>query len=217
VGEGRVIGLTNDIGRVPPRRPVILLDVDGVLADFIGANLRTLSRAGLHGYRREDVTQWDCAAAWGLSDATKTIMKRAWSAPGFCQCIEPYPEAEGMVDRLREIGDVYAVTAPMSSNPTWMHERREWLVDYFGFKGDADIVQTAAKHLVRGDVFVEDKASTLHSWQLAWPESTGVLWSRPYNEIESWGGPRTESWQFLVDLVSGKAASMALDADRTRR
>lgn len=183
-------------------RPVVLLDCDGVLANLIGMNLRVLAHAGIV-RQHDDVTAWDLADCLGLTESERAALKRSWSRPGFCADIPPYPGAAEAVATLREIADVYAVTAPMSSNPTWMHERREWLKAHMGFVGDSDIIQTSAKHLVRGDLFVEDKASTLQRWAYAWPNGTPVLWRQRYNDNERAPGRgwHVNHWPVVIRLA----------------
>mgnify|MGYP001576197444 CR=1 FL=1 len=184
-------------------RPVILLDVDGVLADFITANLRTLHAFGAGPFAHDDVTAWSIEDSLGLTSSQRARMKARWSEPGFCASIPPYEGAQAGVEALRAIGEVYAVTAPMWSGPTWQHERTEWLVKHFDFRRE-DVVSTAAKHLVRGDVLVEDKPEALHRWSSSWPDGLGVLWHQPYNAGAEWPiASRVSGWSELRRALPG--------------
>ena len=51
-------------------RPIILLDVDGVLANFIEANLVTLRALGVE-RQHDDVVTWDLEDCLGLSRVAK--------------------------------------------------------------------------------------------------------------------------------------------------
>lgn len=187
------------------RRPVILLDVDGVLANFIEANLATLRELGVE-RQHDDVRAWSVEESLGLTSAQRAQMKARWSEAGFCASIPVYEGAAAGVELLRSIGEVYAVTAPMWSAPTWQHERTEWLMRHFDFTRD-QVVSTAAKHLVRGDIFVEDKPETLARWAEAWPGALPVLWDRPYNAgVEH--PVRTRSWGLLQAVAAEVARGL---------
>lgn len=181
-------------------RPVILVDVDGVLANFIEANLRTLRTLGVH-REHDDVTTFDLEDCLNLTAEQRARMKARWSEPGFCAAIPEYPGSRDAIEALRVVGDVYAVTAPMWSSLTWQGERAAWLVERFGFT-HKQIVSTPAKHLVRGDLFIDDKTSTVETWQQAWPTCAAVLWRQAYNANAP--GPfalHTSSWPKAVDLA----------------
>ncbi len=188
------------------KRPVILLDVDGVLANFIEANLRTLREIGVE-REHDDVTQWYLEEALKLTSSQRARMKARWSEPGFCLDIPVYPGAVAGVEALRAIGDVYAVTAPMTSGPTWQHERTEWLVRHFDFRRN-DVVQTAAKHIVGGDVLVEDKLETLRRWEIEHPAGVSVAWDRRYNaaDLDGWRPAcRTSDWGTVRSIAAAFA------------
>lgn len=189
-------------------RPVVLLDVDGVLANFIEASLRVLRAVGVSA-EHDDVTSWHLEDSLGLTNKQRGWLMEAWSEPGFCSMIPPYAGAREGVDALREVADVYAVTAPMWSSPTWQGERTEWLVKHFAFDRK-DVVSTHAKYLVAGDVLVDDKPETVAKWR-QWGRITGrghtglgVLWDRPYNRNtpESVGLMRSASWSAVARLVT---------------
>jgi 5'(3')-deoxyribonucleotidase len=184
---------------------VILLDVDGVLANFIEANLATLRELGVE-RQHDDVRAWSIEESLGLSSAQRAQMKARWSEAGFCASIPAYEGAAAGVELLRSIGEVYAITAPMWSAPTWQHERTEWLMRHFDFTRD-QVVSTAAKHLVRGDILVEDKPETLARWAAAWPGALPVLWDRPYN-AEADHPVRTRSWGLLQAVAAEVARGL---------
>lgn len=165
------------------QRPKILLDIDGVCADFVGAGLKALATLGIH-KRPEDVTSYKMQHALGLTEE----QTRAWFAmirePGYCANIPLYDGAREGVDQLRKIGDVYAVTARFRGMPYWVEEREEWLHQHLDFDPRAEVIFTDAKHCIRGDVLIEDTTSTLVRWKQEYPRSLGLRIQRPYNESE---------------------------------
>jgi len=164
-----------------------LCDVDGVLADFLGGICGVLKERGYPDIRRERVVRWDIASC--LDVPSKVIYDIA-GCEGFCECLEVLPGAVALVDTLRHHGDVYFVTSPVWSARTWMFERTRWLREYFDVK-PSEVVHTSAKHLVRGDVLIDDKPETINQWLLAQPgtdpyPARGVVWDQPYNRNPPW-------------------------------
>ena len=93
-------------------QPIILLDVDGVVADFEGAVRCTVAEVG---YVLPTLTEWNFTA--NLSAEVFDHYRDRASQPGWCAAIEPYPGAERFVAELRTLGDVVAVTAPLGCCP----------------------------------------------------------------------------------------------------
>lgn len=158
-------------------RSVVLVDVDGVLADFHTAALRIvgeiLERDVVAGPR----TIWDILDAFEFTDAQTAAFKQAVGRPAFCASLAPYPDAREGIAQLRTIADVYAVTAFHSLH--WVSERDWWLTEHFGFTRK-QIVHTDAKYLVAGDVFIDDKVEHVQRW-VDRRTGTAVLWAQPYN------------------------------------
>lgn len=184
-------------------KPRVLVDVDGVLADFIGSALRIVN--GLFGTSHvpEDVTEFSIADSLGLNAEQASLMKRAiGGSPRLAGGLAVLPGAKDGMRALREVADVYIVTSSWDSNETWEYDRKAWLKRNFGI-GHHDIVFTAAKHLVYGDVLVDDKTSTCEAWREAWPNGVAVQWRTPHNRRDAWSGVSASDWSHLVDLVQG--------------
>jgi hypothetical protein len=140
-------------------------------------------------------------------DAIARGRKRAWtlepmqvsvsSSRGRCRSTRAHEGGE-------ELGEIYIVTSPWNSNPTWTHDREEWLYRNFGIPYNR-VIHTSAKYLVRGDVFIDDKASAVAKWRDAHPSGLPVLWSNLHNRTELWDGQCTGDWSFLCELVEGLA------------
>lgn len=167
---------------------VILLDVDGVCADFTGMVRRLVK--GMGGQMPWPVTQWG-------------FIKGSWMD------MEPIPGARGVVEAFRRAGHrVVFVTAPWESCVEWAYARTSWLKHEMG-ADPRDVVITSAKELVRGDVFVDDKIENVAAWREEdYPgRLRGYLWDAPYNRKGAvakslpriTGGWTQENIQFLID------------------
>ena len=182
-------------------RPRVLLDVDGVLADFIGGALQIVNDLFGTAHVREDVTQFDIAASLGLTAEQGAVMKRAIGAmPRFAGALRVLDGAVEAVRQLHQIAEIYIVTSPWNSNPTWCHDREAWLDRHFGIL-HARVIHTSAKHLVAGDILVDDKTSTLEQWRAAHPIGIAVQWATPHNRCDAWDGASTSSWDELIAIV----------------
>ena len=121
-----------------------LVDVDGVLADFHKHTLDFLDhRFGI----QHDVANfptWDLFATVDRKYQAET--EAHWASPGWCATIPVYPGAVEGVAMLREVAEVYFVTAQMTHSPHWMWERVQWLKQNFG-ADDRHVVFTLSKHL----------------------------------------------------------------------
>lgn len=182
-------------------RPTVLLDVDGVLADFVSGYLALLAEHTGIVRAPADVTSFDIAASLGLSPEQAARMKRAIDdAPHFARHLAVCPGAQEGVARLRKVAEVYVVTSPWNTNRTWTYDREQWLAEHFGIP-HRRVVHTSAKHLVRGDVLVDDKTSTLREWQAAHRAGLAVQWVTLHNRHDSWNDTHTADWDALCEIV----------------
>lgn len=180
-------------------RPRVLLDCDGVLADFIGGALRIVNTMLGTGYVPTDVTEFDFTKSLGLPARAAADVKRMIGAThGFAASLAVLPGAVDGVRRLREVADVYVVTSPWNSNPTWMSEREAWLDRHFAIP-HRQVIHTAAKHICVGDVLVDDKTETVDRWREWHPGGVAVQWSTLHNRRDPWDGQSTNDWSVLID------------------
>jgi 5'(3')-deoxyribonucleotidase len=186
-------------------RPIVLLDCDGVLADFVSSYLEIVRSVTGKTFTPDDVTGFDIGVSLGLSRDEASRCKRALGeSRGFCESLAVYPEAQDGVARLQELAEVYVVTSPWNSCPTWTHEREAWLHEHFGIP-HRRVIHTSAKHLVRGDVFVDDKTEAVQHWSDMHPDDHAVVWETPHNRQEPWNGTSTREWRYLQRLVEVRA------------
>lgn len=186
---------------VEQRKPRVLVDCDGVLADFIGGALATINERCGTSYTREQVTEFNFTRSLGMTPQQAAATKRIiGNAERFALNLDVYPGAVDGVRRLREIASVHIVTSPWNSNPTWTHDREAWLLRHFGIQ-HGEVTHTSAKDGVFGHVLIDDKTSTCEEWRAAWPNGVAVLWSTPHNRRDLWDGPSTSDWDHLIEIV----------------
>jgi 5'(3')-deoxyribonucleotidase len=186
-------------------RPRVLLDVDGVLCDFIGGVLELVEEYTGQRRTREEVDRFDFAAALGLSPDIRrkvytAIAERAW----WWRLLRPHDGSRAGVDALQEIADVWIVTSPWDSCPRWLYERTNWLRSYFDIPASR-VITTHAKHLVDGDWIVDDKTATLEACARACLQRLAarpIQWATPHNRNDGWMGREARSWSELLAIIA---------------
>lgn len=188
------------------RKLTILFDCDGVLGDFKGKYLQTMSHFTGQGYAHDAVTHLKIEHAPFHIEAEalyeenngkslKSLVMAEIEKPGWCESMAPIWAAKEMMPKLMEEHDVWCVTSPWDGSPTWGYERRLWLQKHFGFDRNR-IILAGGKHIMRGDIFVEDTPHHLNSWMDAqvYHGPVGLLIDHPYNRTD----PETKKPVYLL-------------------
>jgi 5'(3')-deoxyribonucleotidase len=162
-------------------KPVVLLDIDGVAANFIEGSLPVVHEITGRLHVHDDVNQWEISDALNMTPDEKVAYYARVAAAGWCRSLPAYEGAREGVARIREFADVHPLTAHFFTAPTWVHEREAWILEHLDIPA-RDIIHTHSKHRVAGDVLVEDKPATIVKWLEHHPQGVGVLMRRPYNE-----------------------------------
>jgi 5'(3')-deoxyribonucleotidase len=176
-------------------KKVILCDVDGVLADFVGALCAELRR------KPEEIRHWELAQS--LSPQEARVALEIMARPGFCHGLAWYDGAKEFLTSLRAEGDVFAVTAPFDGSETWERERKAWLAPYLERKR-VFAVSGQFKQLVRGDVLIEDHPGTAYEWCRTNKDGIALLLDRPWNQ------PGSAEWQIHRRMYRARSYGDAL-------
>lgn len=187
----------------------VLLDCDGVLSDYVGKSIEVCAKLGLH-FAPDQVTTWDFSTIPGFNEVQGDYwveMKK----PGVVDSMLPYEGAVEGVEALRKVEGVKVliVTSPMPGGKTWSSERDEWLHRHFGIAAK-DVQHVRRKSRYAGELLVEDNVENLSGWLHHNGAGRGVLWARPYNDVDMSAPPhyfdrqrvfRTSSWHRLAALA----------------
>lgn len=165
---------------------IFLVDVDGVIADFLGTLVDAIqARINLDGREAElglvkRPHEW---TSWGMEENLTPeqckLGEEILTRTPFPSYVRPMPGAVDAVRQLRGEGVVYAVTAPWHSHPQWEKLRRDWLYKHFGVLG-RHVVSASTKHIIDGDVLVDDKPDHVDAWK-EHRRKTPVLFGHNYN------------------------------------
>lgn len=191
-------------------RPIVLLDSDGVLSAFTAGYLDVIWALTGERHEVEEVDRWDLhecpffveldkRSHFGKPPGTlrARVEERISGPPGFCAGLRPLPGAREGVAALQAVADVYVVTSPWWSSPHWLAERTAWLHAHMGIPA-ARVIHASAKHLVTGDVLVDDKPGNVRTWR----HGVGLLWDAHHNRgAETADLTRVSTWDAVLEAV----------------
>ena len=168
----------------------ILLDCDGVLADFMGHVI-----ASTHGVSRESMVHWDFMP--DIPEDQQGVLSEAMQTWEWWKHILPIDRAKYGVQYMRQHDcKVVCVTTPWPSCDMWESTRRGWLDLNFAPIYGTEIIITDNKTAVDGDVFVDDKPESVALWAAAHPNKLALLFDAPYNQESDL--PRCMGWDDLM-------------------
>lgn len=165
-------------------KPIILSDVDGVVADWDLFFQQTMQE--VCGKSEESqLTKEEKRAVWDL------ILK-----PGRIRTHMPeLPYAVETIKSLSKFCNVYFITKPIYTK-TWDYDRRNWLKDKFGddFTNIQDVQFMAHKWLTYGDIFIDDRADNINPWVEHHPKGYGIIWDTNLQKSK-------EGWNYVLNLA----------------
>jgi 5'(3')-deoxyribonucleotidase len=178
-------------GVVQVSRKIVLLDVDGVVADLVTPVVAHLHKSlGLKcsTYTAKDVDRWDIAESITrklggdpeLYKQLRSKVEELFNSQSFVASLQVYDGAIECAKRISSVANVYFVTAGRDESLYWNFERTKWLKEHFGglYKG---VVITEHKHLVQGDFFLDDNVDQVGD-RYHKTGGTSCLLDRPWND-----------------------------------
>lgn len=196
-------------------QPTILVDMDGVIADF-DQYLLDVSREDAYrwpdGYTVED--QRFRFSTELLGDKVKwEIHHQIICEPGFYADLPVIPGALEGLDDLSRVADVWLCSKPLENNPTCRDDKGRWVRRHLGKDWEKRLILAADKSMVRGDILLDDapKAAWLDraSWQAVvypWPwqdhdpdwahlrDLPMWRWGDPIDDLLRWTPDRQAQW-----------------------
>ena len=174
--------------------PIFLCDVDDVLTDFTSRVIPLIKTVSPN-WTMESCPGWDLFEP--LTLLQKQMIFASLARPGFCNTLHCLAEARSALEELRKLGcTVHAVTAP-NHFPYWAADRVLWLQDT-----EEQVTFTAAKQMVRGDFFLDDRPDHVVKWAAENPQGKAMLWSTSGNARLTEGQEyRVRSWDEVISVV----------------
>ena len=121
------------------KKPIVYIDMDGVLADFKSA-LTKIS-----------------------PELTDEFAGQHDNIPGIFSLMDPVPGAIEAVYALKDKYDLYILSSSPWENPTALGDKLAWVKKYFGDEKDSlfykKVIFSSVKHLSRGDILIDDRTA----------------------------------------------------------
>lgn len=166
---------------------VVLVDLDGVLADF---DLTLWDRTRPHwpvGYHPDQQAHRFCTDH--LTGAHKRAVRAETYKPGFFADLTPIDGAVEGFHALADHADVWICSKPLHGNPTCHSDKMAWVERWLGKDWGRRLILTPDKSMVRGDILLDDAPKLEWIPRAVWAP---VVFTRPWNRAGS-------EWEHLPD------------------
>lgn len=162
---------------------IVLIDIDEVIADFEGQLRKVWNKKFPHTTLFKNGVRSDFYIGSDSSYANSEIIGDIIGQPGFFKDLAPIRGAKQAIIDIASAGnEVFLVSSPGISYPNVASEKIEWVNKYYGQQMLSRIILTPSKHLVRGDILIDDKPYIDHEDIAEWEH---VLYDKSYNKTVS--------------------------------
>ena len=157
----------------------ILIDMDGVLADFEQGFLNTYRRLNPDQpyipLEKRNTFYIDHQYQAELGLKVFPIILR----PGFYRSLPPIKGAIEAIKKLEASDhEVFICTSPLSKYKNCVLEKYEWVEEHLGFPFTKKIILAKDKTTVRGDILIDDKPEITGVMKPVWEQ---YIFDQPYN------------------------------------
>ena len=186
--------------------PIVLVDIDGVLADFNAGTIHHLLQ------RRPDtlIPEFTHFRTYHNFDdvAIKAEIMSIQNTEGFFRNLPIMDDALIGWQRLIDLGYQPRIcSSPLRSNPLCEAEKRGWIAEHFGADVATDAIIDRNKYRHDGIALIDDRTDLLYADKASWQQ---ILFDAIYNQdfetdyrLRGWRDPA------LADLLSRINATTA--------
>lgn len=168
----------------------ILVDMDGVIADFEGGFLKIWQTQ----YADKPFIPLEQRTSFYVVDQypddLKDLVRQIFVAPNFFRSLEPINGSVSALTEMKEMGHkVFICTSPLTTYRNCVPEKYEWIEFYLGKEWIKSLILSKDKTIIRGDILIDDRPKVEGCGIPSWEH---VLYDQPYNREES--GKRRLNW-----------------------
>ncbi len=174
----------------------ILLDMDGVVVDFVEPLLKMYNDMTNENVPLSSIKNYNI----GKFVKDPMTLRRLKESVGFIRNLPPKGDSLDGVKDLLKAGHEVVFVSNGTNCPTSGHEKRDWLFYYFHREWKyPPLVLTYHKYLVSGDCLVDDNPKNLENLS---PNTKPLLWHCSYNSEEDGKYTRIYDWSHLLDWAN---------------
>lgn len=180
-------------------KKIILIDLDGVLADFETGFLETWKKKfPQHPYilpKKRKIFRLAENYPRGLEKEIRSIL----SSPGFFENLGIISGGKEALEKMQNLGHkVYICTSPISSYANCVLEKYHWIDKNLGFEWTKKIIMAKDKTLIFGDLLIDDKPEHTGLREPVWNH---VLFDAPYNQhVKTKLRITWKNWEKILDI-----------------
>ncbi len=170
----------------------LFVDMDEVIADTYCAHV---DRYNLEYKASLTVKECHGSEVWQIVPAEhqESVRKHACT-DGFFRALVPIRDSQRVLEELVAKFEVYIASAAMQF-PNSLLEKSEWLDEFFPFIPWENRILCGHKHILRGDILIDDRSYNLERFQ-----GRSILFTSPHN-IHTVGYERADSWADIADML----------------
>ncbi len=179
----------------------VLVDMDGVLADWTGLFNERISSLYPHldFPFLKDNSSWEMAT--GATPEMLEAINLVKEMPGFYADLKPIEGGRAALEAMLAQGfDVSICTSPWIQNPTCASDKLAWLDRHIGHGWADRAIITKDKTTVRGDFLIDDKPDIKGIYR---PEWEHIVFDAPYNKHLPTTSRRISVWEEWHDVIWG--------------
>jgi hypothetical protein len=175
----------------------IVLDVDGVVTDFLKEAMQTLGMEELIDTCEgpEIVFIQAVINAIPVEEQKKAIDRL--DNTDFWIEMKPEPGAKEAIRFLREEGWEIHWVLQDARWTNWKKIRLDWLYTHFAALSN-EVTFTREKFKVNGHIYIDDRPEFVEKWQEVHPHETALLYDRPYNQYCKIDKNRRFAWNYAI-------------------
>ena len=170
----------------------LFVDMDEVLADTYQAHIDLYNSEFGESLTREECfgkEVWQCVP----KERQQSIRQHAHTY-GFFKDLGIVDQSQEVLEKLSQKYEVYIASAAMQF-PNSLEEKSDWLDDHFPFIPWQRRVLCGDKHILKGDILIDDRSYNLKNFN-----GRSILFTSPHN-MNTNGFERANTWLEIADKL----------------
>ncbi|WP_150452305.1 5' nucleotidase, NT5C type [Arenibacter lacus] len=171
---------------------ILFVDMDEVFADTYNEHIKLYNKRyneSLHVDHCLGKEVWQ-----SVPEERKHVVKNHARTDGFFRALKPIKDSQEILKQLSKKYDLYVASAAMEF-PNSLREKSDWLDEHFPFIHWKNRILCGHKHILRGDILIDDRSYNLASF-----EGRKILFTSPHN-VHTTGYERANNWLEVADLL----------------
>jgi len=164
------------------KRLTILCDLDGIVANLLGAWLPLANETYGTALEIAHIDKWEIHECTVIGHRIYDLL-----TPDLFGALAPIPGALDALERLHSAGNHIVVVTASAKHLGTAGAKLRWIRRHLPWLDRKDVLIGHRKHLVRGDVLIDDSPANILEYRAAWPDAAIVTIDYPYNRSREVG------------------------------